>query len=250
MNLENVIAERKDKTVYRDGDKVIKVFDESYSKPMILNEALNTARVEETELNIPKLLEVRKIEGKWAIVSEFVEGKNLEQLMQEHPEKFDEYRELFVNIQLEILATPAPAMLNKIKEKMKNKIASADLPDSVKYDLSTRLEGMPTHSKLCHGDFVPSNILIKEDGSHYIIDWAHVTQGNAGADAARTYLRFSLHGRKEEAERYLDLFAEKSGIEKKIIQKWIPIVAASQLSKGKEEERDFLYKWADVIEFQ
>ena len=41
MKLDNVIAVRKDKTIYRDGDKTIKVFNENYSKPDILNEALN-----------------------------------------------------------------------------------------------------------------------------------------------------------------------------------------------------------------
>ena len=55
MKLDKVIAIRNDKTVYRDGDKVIKVFNEGYSKADILNEALNQARVEETGLNIPKL---------------------------------------------------------------------------------------------------------------------------------------------------------------------------------------------------
>ena len=38
--------------------------------------------------------------------------------------------------------------------------------------------------------------------------------------------------------------------EKRLIQKWIPIVASSQLSKGRDGERDFLMKWIDVIEFQ
>lgn len=250
MNLDNPIAHRSTKTVYKDGDKTIKLFVEGYSKPSILNEALNLARVEEVGLNIPKLLAVTMHENRWALVLEHVEGESLESLMQKHPEKRDEYLNLFVSIQLEILSKPAPAMLNKIKEKMKNKIQSADLSDAVKYDLSTRLAGMPTHSKLCHGDFNPGNVIIKEDGSHYIIDWAHVTQGNASADAARTYLIFSLHGRTEEAEKYLELFSQKSGIEKKNIQKWVPIVAASQLSKGNMEEREFLLKWVDVIEFQ
>ena len=31
-NLENAIAERKNKTVYRDNDKTIKLFVENYSK--------------------------------------------------------------------------------------------------------------------------------------------------------------------------------------------------------------------------
>ena len=72
MNLERVIAVRTSKTVYRDGDKAIKVFDEDFSKADVLNEALNQARIEETGLNIPKILEVTTLIGKWAIVSEFI----------------------------------------------------------------------------------------------------------------------------------------------------------------------------------
>ena len=63
MNLNNVIAERKTKTIYRDGDKCIKVFNHSFSKADILNEALNQARVENVGLNVPKILEVTTIEG-------------------------------------------------------------------------------------------------------------------------------------------------------------------------------------------
>ena len=79
MKFEKVLAERKDKVIYKDGDKCIKVFDESYKKSDILNEALNQARVEETGLNIPKIHEVTKIDGKWAIVTDFIEGKTLAQ---------------------------------------------------------------------------------------------------------------------------------------------------------------------------
>ena len=91
MKFEKVLAERKDKVIYKDGDKCIKVFDESYKKSDILNEALNQARVEETGLNIPKIHEVTKIDGKWAIVTDFIEGKTLAQLMEENPDKEDEY---------------------------------------------------------------------------------------------------------------------------------------------------------------
>ena len=250
MDLGMVIAERDTKTVYKNGNETIKLFVEGYSKPNILNEALNLARVEEVDINIPKLKEVKMIDNRWAIVIEHVEGKSLETLMNENPEKKDEYMNLFVDVQLNILSHEAPAMLNKIKEKMKRKIASTDLNDDIKYELNTRLESMPTHSKLCHGDFNPSNVIITPNEEVYIIDWAHVTAGNAGADAARTFLLFSLNGKTEEAEKYLELFSEKSGIEKRLIQKWIPIVASSQLSKNRDGEREFLMKWIDVIEFQ
>ena len=68
MKMDNVIAERKNKVIYRDGDKCIKVFNHSFSKADILNEALNQARVEDLGLNVPKILEVTTIDGKWAIL--------------------------------------------------------------------------------------------------------------------------------------------------------------------------------------
>ena len=75
-----ILAQRQKKVIYKDGDTVLKVFDNDYSKADILNEALNQARIEETGLNVPKLLEVSKIDGKWAIRTEYIPGKTLAQL--------------------------------------------------------------------------------------------------------------------------------------------------------------------------
>ena len=249
MKLDRIIAVRTSKTVYRDGDKAIKLFDEGYSKSDILNEALNQARVEETELNIPNIIEVTRIDNKWAIVSEYIEGKTLAQLMQENPDKYDEYLEKFVDIQMEIHSKKAP-LLNKLKDKMNRKISEADLDATTRYDLHTRLEGMPKHNKVCHGDFNPSNIIIKNDGTSFILDWSHATQGNASADVARTYLLFYLEGNIEGANKYLDLFCKKSDTAKQYIQKWLPIVAASQSVKGKPEEREFLLNWVNVVDYE
>ena len=53
-----VIATRPNKVIYRCGDYTVKVFNEDFSKSDILNEALNTARVEETGLPIAKVQQV------------------------------------------------------------------------------------------------------------------------------------------------------------------------------------------------
>ena len=249
MNLNKIIAVRTDKTVYRDGSLAIKVFNEGYAKADILNEALNTARVEETGLNIPRLEAVTKVDGKWAIVTDYVEGKTLQQLMDEHPEKFDEYLNRFVDIQLEIHSRTCP-MLNSLKEKMNRKISQSALDATARYELHTRLESMPRHNKVCHGDFNPSNVIITPEDKAYILDWSHATQGNASADAAITYLLFCLEGDRESAEKYLTLFCQKSDTAKQYVQKWMPIVAASQLVKSNEAERTFLLSWVNVVDYQ
>ena len=251
FNLINPIAERKTKTVYKDSDKTIKLFVENYSKADILNEALNQARVEEgTTLNVPKLLEVTRIDGRWGLVSEHIEGTPLNKLMEEHPEKEEEYLNLFVDTQIKILSNSVP-LLNRIKDKFRRKLSNAvNIDENTRYELMQRLEGMKNHTKLCHGDFNPSNVIIKENGEVYVIDWSHVTQGNASADAARTFLLFSIEGKSELAEKYINLFSEKSGITKANIQRWIPIVAATQMTKGKEEEQEFLSNWINVVDYE
>lgn len=249
LSLDNPIAERKTKTVYKDGDKTIKLFVENYSKADILNEALNQARVEEgTDLCIPKLIEISKIENRWALVFEHVEGTTIAELMEKHPEKEDEYLNWFVDIQAYVLSKTVPH-LNRIKEKYKNKINSLELTDNARYELLQRLDGMKDHVKLCHGDFNPSNIVIKADGTAAILDWAHVTVGNASADAANTYMMFIIEGKNDLAEKYLSVFSEKTGINKNLVQRWLPIVAASRKTKGVPEEQEILDRWIDVVEY-
>ena len=167
----------------------------------------------------------------------------------EYGEKETEYLELLVDIQLQIHSKKAP-LLNRLKDKMNRKISQTSLDATTRYELHTRLEGMPKHTKVCHGDFNPSNIIITPGGTPYIIDWAHATQGNASADVARTYLLFCLDGNANLADKYLDLFCKKSDTAKQYVQKWMPIVAASQSVKGNEHEREFLLSWADVVDYE
>ena len=249
MNLDRIIAVRNHKTVYRDGELCMKVFDETYSKADILAEALNQARVEETGLAIPQIREVTVTDGKWTIITDFIRGKTLAQLMTEHPEKKEDWLQMLVDIQLEVLSKTCP-LLPKLRDKMDRKISMTDFDATTRYELHTRLDSMPKHAKLCHGDFNPSNIIISDDGKPYILDWAHATQGNASADAARTYLLFWLAGDIDGAERYLKLFCIKSDSAKQYVQKWMPIVAASQTLKGNEKEREFLHSWVDVVDYE
>ena len=249
MHIDKILAERKNKKIYKSGNFVVKEFVKDFSKSDILNEALNQARVEETGLRIPQLEEVTKIDGKWSIVVDYIEGKTLAEIIENDRENLEKYMEKFVDIQMEIHSKKSP-LLNKLKDKMNRKISETNLDATTRYELHTRLEGMPKHTKVCHGDFNPSNIIISPTGDYYVLDWSHATQGNASADAARTYLLFSLKGDTKAAEMYMDIFCKKSDTAKQYVQQWLPIVAASQSVKGNEEEREFLMKWIDVVDYE
>lgn len=249
MKLNNILATRANKIIYRNEDTVVKVFEEGYPKSLILNEALNQSRVEETGLKMPTILSVGNIDGRWSITMDYIPGKTLAQIMEENPEKSDELLELFVNLQIKMHSKTAP-LLNKLKDKLVRQIQSIkEIDATTKYELLMRLDSMPKHTKLCHGDFLPSNIIINGEEA-YILDWSHATQGNASSDAATTYLKMTLVS-PELADKYLKLFCKKSDTAIQYVEKWLSIAAAQQLLKStSEEEKQFLHKWLDVIDYQ
>lgn len=238
MNLERIIAVRNNKIVYRDGDLCIKVFDSGFSKADILNEALNQARAEETGINIPKLLEVTVIDGKWSIVSEYIKGKTLEQLSLENPEKDEEYLKLFVELQIDMQKREC-RLPWRVKDKMNTKIGMAELSAELKHKLYNTLNKMHECGELCHGDFDFSNIIITPEGVPYILDWAHAARGDAAFDAAKTYLLLQYQRDTNDAEKYLDLFLRQSGMEKSKVKEWIPIAAASATIGTNADKRKF-----------
>ncbi len=248
MELKNIIVKREYKTVYDLGDRVVKHFKPSHLKSDVFNEALNNARVEETGLNIPKVLSVSNIDGGLAIELEKREGKTLDILMKENPSKEKEYIEKFVAIQMDVHSRRSP-LLTKVKAKYARVIESLDtISKDSKYELMIRLNSMKDHVKVLHGDFNPSNIIIGEDGSYSVLDWSHATQGNASSDAAMTYLLLSFEN-EEIAEKYMEEFCKQSGISRRLINLWLPIVAAVRLAKAKEDEKEKLMRWIDVFDF-
>lgn len=248
MKTENIIAKSDRKIIYRDGDLKIKVFEEGIAKSDILAEALNQARVEETGLNIPKILSVENVDGKMAIISEYIDGKTVEQLMEEHPEKTKEYIEMMVDLHIEILTKPCK-ILNRLNDKLTGKIMKSKLDAITRFDLHRRILEMPNRSKICHGDFTPANVAVAEDGTVYVIDWSHAAQGNASADVVKTCLLMRLSGKEEIAKEYLDVYVEKSGIDKEYISKWFPIVAAALSVDVKEEDGNRLLDWIEKKDF-
>lgn len=244
VKCDEIIAERKDKIIFRSGDATIKLFDENFSKSNVLNEAINQSRVEETGLNIPKIREVTLIDGKWAIVMDYVEGETLEKLMNRNASGYDAYLDCFVEIQCDVHSRKH-MLLTKFSDKMTLKIMNSDLDASTRYDLAVRLADMPKYNCVCHGDFNPSNVIVTSGGATYILDWSHASQGNPTADATKTYLIFLLGGEERRANDYLERYCVRTGTSLSEVEKWIPLVAAAQLVKANTENKRVLRNLID-----
>ncbi len=251
MELKNMLSDGEKVQVFVDGDKCVKVFkDKNEPKSVIFYEALTHTRVEETGCTfIPPLEEITKIDGRWAMVFKYIKGKTMKEIMRENPSAADRCLAEMVELQIEINSLRS-AKISRMTEYLKRSIEHLDIIDDVKkYELITRLESMPKHVKLCHGDFSPENIIINGDGA-FVVDWLRAKQGNASADVAKTYLNFCLDHHTEYAEKYLKLYCQKSGTDVKYVHDWLPIVAAAQLKFKRPEERELLLTWIDMTDYR
>ncbi len=249
MELKNLISDGDKVRVFECEGKCVKLFkDPNEPKSVVLYEAITHTRVEETGYaRIPEFLEIRKIDGQYAIIYELAEGRTLEFLMREDPANADMYLKQMADIQIEI-NTLYSAKVSRLKDYLNRSIDGLDMIDDVKkYELLTHLNKMPPHAKLCHGDLSPDNIIVGDRGT-FVIDWMKAKQGNASADVARTYLNFCLKHHTEWAERYLKLYCERSNTDVSYIREWLPIVAAAQLKFKKPDERELLLTMIDIMD--
>ena len=238
MKFDRVIAIRNTKTIYRDGNRCIKCFHNAYSKEEVLNEALNQSRMESTELHVPEVFEVSKINGKWSIIMEFIHGKTMEQYMAENPERIQRYLEQFVDLQI-LMGKQTVSMLPIQNTLMMKNIAKSVTDPAILASYKAKLDALSGDMYVCHGLLEPSNIIITDDGVPYLLDWMDASAGSIAADAAASFLSLQLRYPKELAEQYLHTFCQKMKTDIAPVWEWIPLVAASRLAAANLDEREY-----------
>ncbi|TYS67444.1 phosphotransferase [Sutcliffiella horikoshii] len=230
MNLGEPIASGSTANIYLYKNKIIKIFKDHLPDTEPEYEAHKQRVAFESGLKVPKILEVKKVNGKPAIYMEYVEGKTLGKLVTENMDQVESFLEMSVDIQMEIhtvLAVSLESMRTKLQRQIK---AVEGLDEQVKMSMLKKLESMTVENKLCHGDFHLYN-LIKSGDEVFIIDWVDASAGDPRADVCRTYILYSQVS-VDIAELYLNLYCEKSGSSRKEVLEWAPIIAAARLSEN------------------
>lgn len=241
ITADRIIAVSTGKTVYKDGDSVIKVFCRPYTKLDVMKEAFNQTQLEAAELNVPRVQEVFLSEEGWAIRYEYARGKALSQLMEATPAKANEYMAQLVKIQRAIAAADAP-LLPCLTDNLKHAICEGIQDKDRRISLCAALDSLPGGQATCHGALMPQDIILSQDGGYCILDWANAARGNALFDAADTYVQLMLEDNEQLAlsQLYLGTFSANDHSLERALLRFVPICAAARIGCANERERSIL----------
>jgi tRNA A-37 threonylcarbamoyl transferase component Bud32 len=235
MNLNSPITKGKTASIYLYDGKIIKLFNDYLPNTEAEYEANKQRYAHAQGLPVPYVFEVIEIDGKQAIIMEYVPGKTLGDIIFADMTKAEQYISISVDLQLEIhnvKANDFELMTDKLSRKLRS---SSFLREKQKNSLITKLLNMQFEKRLCHGDFHMLNLISNESGVK-IIDWVDSSAGDVKADVYRTYLLYSQHS-MELANLYLSIYCEKSGLYQDDIFAWEPIIAGARLSENLMPEK-------------
>ncbi|PPA71002.1 phosphotransferase family protein [Jeotgalibacillus proteolyticus] len=229
MKSHKPIAEGNTARIYPHEEGVVKIFKEHFPEGEAAREAEKQEYAFSHGLSVPKIVEVTRIDGKQAIIMEFIEGQTLGDLFLKDSERSVYYLGLSIEVQQKI-HTVTGGDIGSMAEKLSRQLDAAPmLNQSQKAALKEKLHEMPFEERLCHGDFHLFNVMMK-DQKVTVIDWVDASAGDPRADVCRTYLLYTSFS-QELADLYLRLYCEKTGTEEEEILTWTPIIAGARLAE-------------------
>lgn len=237
MDLGVPIAIGNTAQIYLYENKIVKVFNDFLPDTESSYEANKQKFAHSCGLSVPKIFDVTTIDGKQAIIMEFVKGKTIGDILSENMEQAEYYMNISIDIQQKIHMIVADS-LEPMSLKLSRQIESAQQLDKRhKSALLQKMDTITYKKRLCHGDFHMFNLILSDNNQVTIIDWVDSSAGDLRADVYRTYLlyeQFSI----ELADMYLRLYCQKSGLSKDDIFQWAPIIAGARLSENVSSEKN------------
>ncbi|RDU38074.1 aminoglycoside phosphotransferase family protein [Neobacillus piezotolerans] len=232
MNFGTPIAIGNTAEIYLYQNKIYKVFKDYLPETESILESEKQKYAYSFGLPVPKIIDVTKINGKQAIIMEYIKGRSIGDILSENMEQAEYYMNILVQIHQKIHKVEAEVdSIKPMKEKLSRQINSTNiLSNRHKSVLIQKLNNITFKSRLCHGDYHPFNVIMT-DNNATIIDWVDASAGDIRADVYRTYLLYSQVS-TELAEMYLDLYCERSGLEKDEVLQWAPIIAAARMAEN------------------
>ena len=186
ISTEQMIGQGNTSEIYRvDDGKILKLFRSGFSRGIVEREYQNHIAAQKVLACVPLAYEMVEVRDRLGIVYEEIQGKDLLKVMTTSVGKINEYARRLAHYHLDI-QKPVAESMPAVKDKLEEDLNAVELlPAETKEFIRNYLHQLPDGDALCHFDFHPGNIMLRDDQPVFL-DWMTACRGDACADVART----------------------------------------------------------------
>lgn len=171
-----------------DEERVLKLYYEHIKPELVLNE--KRFAKEAFVLGVPTAIsfEVVKHDNRVGVVYEMLNAANLNRLLNDNPQRTEEYAAMFSDISKIIHSTKGMAdIFPKAKDLYRFYVNAQNFTtDEEKQILLRIIEGIPDEGTCIHGDLHAANVMIDRDGPK-VIDMGDFSIGTPWCDVGHAY---------------------------------------------------------------
>ena len=257
------LGARAEVYAWRPG-QAVKLFPESAEPGEIAREARLGLLAEASGLPVPRVSGLVEFEGRPGIVMERLPGRTMHEILRDQPWRSGRLAVILAGLHATIHARtiqePQAAELPDQRDVLRLRLLAAPgLPDQVREAVLEALAALPDGDRLCHGDFLPANVMLSPGGPAAIIDWPDACRGDPLADVARTVagLRVYHSGSRGRLRpvlvwmaarlfetSYLATYRRLRPFARRELAAWLPLAAAARLTLKMDHERSTLLRLA------
>lgn len=240
MKFVNEIGKGTHTRIFEYEGTAVKQFDTSYNKAAVFYEASANAFIENTGLPVPKVYSVEKIDDKWTMFMQLIDGITIGREINEDLKVMAE-----LHYRIHCIASPLPVnTLSVLNRKIE---MSSMIDEAIKEKLIKLLESLPFGFSLCHMNFHGGKVIKTAQDELFVLDWIHAGAGVPECDVCKTYTMMYFVS-EELAEKYLEHYCRISKIKKSEVMKWLPVIACDRLYEAQADEREQLMLWINLAD--
>jgi Ser/Thr protein kinase RdoA (MazF antagonist) len=259
------IAVGRTAEIYAWGDgRVMKLYREGSSREYVSREARVSKLAHDAGLPAPAVFPadasdgLHEVDGRLGILFERVEGPTMLRDLLCRPWMVVTHSKALAALHVQLHSTSGKG-LPDLRKRVRWILDCAEdlLPEGTRSIARDVLEGLPVGDRVCHGDFHPDNILLREGGP-VIVDWGPASCGHPAADVVWTYLLYTVAKGPVDASAamraflflfrrlslrvYLRTYAALTGLRWGEMREWLGVIAVLRLADRIPEERDGLLR--------
>lgn len=244
--------------------RVLKLYVEGSHRDYVRREAGVSRFVHRAGLPAPAVYDsdapdgLHEVDGRLGIVFERIDGPTMLRDLGARPWRLRTHSRELAALHARIHTASGdglPVLRDRIERSIDRAVSLVG--DGVRAAARGILRQLPDARRVCHGDFHPDNVILRNGGS-VVIDWGPASAGHPAADVAWTVLLFRLAGtppgtplrlrvlvaiiRRAALRIYLRAYFRLTGFTWRDVKGWLGVVALLRLSDDIPEERASLLR--------